>query len=82
MDKFGCNNKSVVKPLFDLGYTLFWCTEQRGRFFQFKQLSYDNLSNNNEKNSLAFFLLTPYRRPHDTKNCTSELVPAIYQIFN
>jgi FkbM family methyltransferase len=56
METFGCTNKEVVKPLFDLGYSLFWCGEQRRSSSSFKQLSFDDLSDKHEKNSLAVFV--------------------------
>jgi FkbM family methyltransferase len=56
METFGCTNKAVVKPLFDLGYSLFWCGEQRRSSSQFNHLSFDELSTKNEKNSLAVFV--------------------------
>jgi FkbM family methyltransferase len=56
MDKFECTNKSVVKPLFELGYSLLWCADQRGRSSRFEVVSYDELSIVHEKNSLAVFV--------------------------
>ena len=56
IDHFGCTNKIIVKPLFDLGYKLFWCGEQRKNSSQFKHLTFNDLSTEHEKNSLGIFI--------------------------
>jgi FkbM family methyltransferase len=53
---FGRTNKEIVKPLFDLGYSLFWCRTQRRANAYFQQVSYDELSDEHEKNSLGLFV--------------------------
>lgn len=56
LSSFNTDNKSIVKPLFDLGYTCYWCKNQRSFKGAFQQLSYDTFSQEHEINSLAIFI--------------------------
>lgn len=56
LNSFNTNNKFIVKSLFDLGYTCYWCKDQRGFEGGFQKLSYDTFSQDHEINSLAIFI--------------------------
>lgn len=56
LQKFSTTNKEVVKPLFDLGYTCYWCSNQRKFNSEFELLTYDNFSDLHEANSLGVFV--------------------------
>jgi FkbM family methyltransferase len=53
LSRFGCSNYDVVKPLFDLGYRLIWCSDQRGRSGRFEYVAQEDMSDEHEHNSLA-----------------------------
>lgn len=55
LKQFDTTNKQIVKPLFDLGYKLYWCGNQRG-IGRFEKLDYDSFSEEHEINSLGIFL--------------------------
>jgi hypothetical protein len=55
LTRFGKTNKEIVKPLFEVGYSLLWCDDQRRIGSNFQYVSYDDLSVTHEKNSLALF---------------------------
>lgn len=56
IQNFNTTNKEVVKPLFDLGYTCYWCKDQRSFAGKFKQLGYEDFSPEHEINSVSIFL--------------------------
>jgi hypothetical protein len=53
MSTFHCTNKSLLEPLFKLGYKLFWCPNHRSTKSNFKLLGDSQMTNAHEKNSLA-----------------------------
>ncbi|MGL5834208.1 MAG: FkbM family methyltransferase, partial [Waterburya sp.] len=56
LSKFNTTNKLITKPLFDLGYSCYWCKEQRNFHGGFQQLNYDNFTEEHEINSLSIFI--------------------------
>ena len=56
MRKFGTSNKLITKPLFDLGYSCYWCKNQRSLRGNFQHLDYDTFSQKHETNSLSVFI--------------------------
>ncbi len=56
LSTFSTTNKQITKPLFDLGYSCYWCKEQRNFQGKFQALNYDDFSQEHEINSLAIFI--------------------------
>jgi len=55
LEPFGCTNKSIVEPLFDLGYSLLWCDDQRGQG-RFVEVQPGAMGATHEQNSLGVFV--------------------------
>jgi FkbM family methyltransferase len=56
LSNFNTTNKQITKPLFDLGYSCYWCKNQRDFNGEFQQLNYDTFSRDYEVNSLSIFI--------------------------
>lgn len=56
LEKVNTTNKEITKPLFDLGYSCYWCRNQRSSKGEFQQINYDTFSTHHEVNSLSVFI--------------------------
>ena len=56
LKRFDTTNKQITKFLFDLGYSCYWCKDQRTFQGEFQKLDYDKFTQEHEVNSLSIFL--------------------------
>ena len=57
LERFGRTNADVVRPLFDLGYSMLWTSDHRHRATnKFEHLRFADLTAEHETNSLAVFV--------------------------
>jgi len=57
LERFGLTNADIVRPLFDLGYSMLWTSDHRdGSLNKFEHLRLADLTTEHETNSLAVFV--------------------------
>lgn len=53
--RFGITNRSTVQPLFDLGYSGYWCGNFRDMDARFEAVTYDGMDERHERLSMMVF---------------------------